>query len=110
MNGLGAFFKAARHETETLPGTLAERMLADALRVQDSRQTAAPSARPGTLRQILDMLGGWPSIGGLITACAVGVWLGFSPPQALENIVGLDQGDNIYFDQDSLVLAMAEER
>lgn len=110
MNGLDAFFKAARHETETLSGPLAERMLADALRVQDNWQARAPSAREGTLRQILDMLGGWPSIGGLVTACAVGVWLGFSPPQELENIVGIDQGNSVYFDQDSLVLAMAEER
>jgi hypothetical protein len=110
MNGLDAFFEAARRETKTLPGNLADRILDDALREQERWQAGPmPESRPGFLRQLFDMLGGWPAICGLATACAAGVWIGFSPPQGLEDLVRIDQADSVYFEQENLLLAMAED-
>lgn len=110
MTELDVFFDAARRETETLSDTLHQKMLADALAVQESWKVA-PVAEPrqGRLKQLFDVLGGWPSLGGLVTACAAGIWLGISPPQGLETFVQIDQIDSGLFYEDSLVLAMAED-
>lgn len=109
MIELDVFFDAARRETMHLPDGLADRVLADAVQVQQGWQTPAPKMRPGILRQLYDMLGGWPAIGGLATACAAGVWLGFSPPSFLPDPAQYVMLDSTFIDDDSLVNAMAEE-
>lgn len=106
---LELYFDAARREVKDLPDGLADRIVADAIEVQDGWQTPKPIARPGVLRQLYDMLGGWPALSGLATACAAGVWIGFSPPSILPDPAQYIMADNTYFDDDSLVDAMAEE-
>ncbi|MFD3189386.1 hypothetical protein ACFMPD_03815 [Sedimentitalea sp. HM32M-2] len=113
---LDGFFDAARRETAHLPEGLAARVLADAARVQDATPAAArqeirmQSRRSGRWRQLMQMLGGWPAMGGLVTACAIGIWLGVAPPQALPDPAGLLIWETALFGDDSLMLAMAEER
>ena len=34
---------------------------------------------------VLDLIGGWKSLGGLATATATGLWIGISPPTAFED-------------------------
>lgn len=109
MVGLDAFFDAARQETAQLPDRLEHRILQDASQVQADWQKPLPRARPGVLQQLYDMLGGWPSIGGLAAACAAGVWLGFAPPQGLPDATQFIGTETAFFDDDSLDLAMAEE-
>lgn len=109
MIELDVFFDAARRETTDLPDGLTDRIVADAVEVQRGWRTPAPTVRPGILRQFYDMLGGWPAIGGLATACAAGVWLGFSPPSVLPDPAQYVMTDSTFLDDDSLVVAMAEE-
>lgn len=106
---LDAFFDVARGETVELPDGLTDRIMADAVQVQEGWRTPTPTARPGILRQLYDVLGGWPALGGLVTACAAGVWIGFSPPSILPDPAQYVMADTDYFDDDSLANAMAEE-
>ena len=106
---LDAFFDVARGETVELPDGLTDRIMADAVQVQEGWRTPTPTGRPGVLRQLYDMLGGWPALGGLVTACAAGVWIGFSPPSILPDPAQYVMADSDYFDDDSLANAMAEE-
>ncbi len=106
---LDGFFDAARRDMTGLPDGLADRILADAQRVQNDRLPPRRRAAPGVLRQFLDMLGGWPAMGGLATACAAGIWLGFAPPAALPDPVQLVQSEPALFDDDDLFTAMSEE-
>ncbi|WP_424984611.1 hypothetical protein [Microbulbifer sp. S227A] len=109
MIDLDVFFDAARKQTAGLPDGLANRIMADAVRVQQHRRAPAPAPRRSRWRQLYDMLGGWPGIGGLATACAAGVWLGFAPPSMLPDPAQYLMSDSTFLDQDSLVIAMAEE-
>lgn len=106
---LDMFFDAARRETETLPVGLADRIIADAALVQQEWQAPVSGARSGPLRQLYEMLGGWPAIGGLATACAAGVWLGFAPPSSLLDPAQFVGTESALFEDDSLVDAMSEE-
>jgi len=88
---LETHFAAARCANTVLPAGLAARMLADADRVQAEslRVGEGALAGAGRWRQLLALLGGWPAMGGLATACAAGVWIGVSPPDFLPDPVGL---------------------
>ena len=89
---LEAHFAAARRVDADLPAGLAARMLADAGRVQASWNEIGQegvAGATGRWRQLLALLGGWPAMGGLATACAAGVWLGIAPPDFLPDPVGL---------------------
>jgi len=50
-------------------------------------QGAAPVGRlrPTWRAALADLIGGWPSIGGLVAATMAGLWIGVSPPAALTN-------------------------
>ena len=62
---------------------LMARVLADAARVQDAPVQAAP--RPGIWAQISAALGGWPAMSGVALAGVAGLWVGMSPPAAIED-------------------------
>ncbi|WP_425102453.1 hypothetical protein [Tropicibacter sp. S64] len=83
--GLGDFFEAAR--------TDAPRPTADFMARLEAQALAAlprPAPSPGLLRQLLQVLGGWPGAAGLATACAVGLWMGINPPAGLTDYIGTD--------------------
>ncbi len=114
MTDLDDLFGAARRQVTPLPADLEARIVADGLALQRSRQAAevvAPVGRPlSGLGRLLDLLGGWPALGGLATACAAGIWLGVAPPQILPDPLGLLQSAEAgLFADDDLVLALAEE-
>lgn len=79
---LDQMFAQARAATPVPGDALRARILADAMTVQDGFAPALPARvhTPGPGRQLRELLGGWPGLAGLATACACGVWLGFSPP------------------------------
>lgn len=96
FDDLERLFAQGRCGAAPLPEALQQRILADADRVQAgfSRRaatggsptgapTGAPTAAPGFWAQFLAGLGGWPAMGGLVTACAAGVWIGLAPPAFL---------------------------
>ena len=76
---------AARTKAAPDDGLVA-RVLADAHRVQAEGWPQADPA-PGFWAQLTEVLGGWPSFGGLAAASAAGLWLGLAPPAAADAVV-----------------------
>ncbi|MCV3271214.1 hypothetical protein [Roseobacter sinensis] len=93
---LDALLDAARTAPPEVPDALMARVLADADRVQPSPAArAAPSS--GLWSRISDLVGGWRGMGGLVAATCAGVWIGWSPPDALPDagalILGYEAAD-----------------
>jgi len=114
--GLDDFFEAARRDTAQMPPTLAARVLGDAAQVQAHRDRAQAQATakpaPGMFRQVLDILGGWPTIGGMAIACGAGVWIGFAPPDFLPDPLDLIETSQTGFDMfvgEGMVILLSEE-
>lgn len=64
---------------------LMARVLADAATLQP-RTTPVVHPKRSLIAQMLDMIGGWPALGGLATAGIAGLWIGVAPPFALETL------------------------
>jgi hypothetical protein len=113
IDDLDRFFQAARQETAPLPDGLTARILHDAETAQAGFSAPVKDApTPGAWRQVMEMLGGWPAMGGLATACAAGVWIGVAPPSFLPDPVQLVTGtqtDIDLFGAEDLVNIMSEE-
>lgn len=62
---------------------LMARVLADAEELRPV-PGARIESRDSFLGSILSVLGGWAGAGGLVTAGVVGLWIGISPPTALD--------------------------
>ncbi|MDV7144231.1 dihydroorotate dehydrogenase [Tropicimonas sp. TH_r6] len=93
---LETLLETLRAETaeEASPDLLA-RILDDAYDTQDSLVTAstaepvkpAPATRSrGLLTSLLEAIGGWPAVAGLATATVAGVWIGYNPPAAFDEL------------------------
>lgn len=80
---LDRFWDAARREAHDLPDGLADRVLKDALAVQDARRGGRHSG-----------WGNWSAVAGLAAACAAGFWIGFAPPQNLPDPASLLSSDD----------------
>lgn len=80
--GLEAFFAAGREHAPVPSDALMARVLADAgaelVRPAVAVAGQRPVARPGFLRAAIGSIGGWAGLGGLATATAAGVWIGFA--------------------------------
>ncbi len=85
---LAPYVAAGQREAAELPVGFMARVQADAARVQADWQAEAMrrarSVRVPIWRQFLTILGGAPALGGLMAACATGIWLGASPPQGFD--------------------------
>lgn len=92
---LEAFFAAARSEALEPSADLLARIALDA---QDQQravpQIGVAAPRRARSRQLFEMLGGWPAIGGLVAATMAGIWIGVSPPApvaaATDHYLGMD--------------------
>lgn len=105
-------FARARETAGQMPVGLEQCILADADGIQAGFGTPEPPRRAGLWSQLLAALGGWPTLGGLATACAAGVWIGVAPPNFLPDPVQLVLGAERYLDfadMDDLAMAMSEE-
>ncbi|PCH73117.1 MAG: hypothetical protein COC12_05295, partial [Rhodobacteraceae bacterium] len=111
---LEALFTEARQGADQMPAGLMARIVADADRVQTGfDRPVAPVTAPGVWAQIMQVLGGWPAMGGLAAACAAGVWIGLAPPSFLPDPAGyvFESGADLdLIGGNQLALAMAEER
>ncbi|MDO6589248.1 hypothetical protein Q4539_03210 [Yoonia sp. 1_MG-2023] len=54
-----------------------------------------PAPRRSLGQQVLDLLGGWTAVSGLVTATCAGVWIGVAPPASVENYTATYFGDEI---------------
>lgn len=97
---LEALFAQARQDRDALPIGLSARMMADAAQVQAelARPVVQPEPAPGRWAQFKALMGGWPGLSGLATACAVGVWIGISPPAFVPDPVELVLAQNTELD------------
>lgn len=66
-----------------VPDGLMAAVLRDAARLQP-RPMVVASPTQGMWQTFLDLIGGWPAMGGLAAAGVAGVWLGIAPPLGLE--------------------------
>lgn len=67
----------------SVPSDLMARVLIDASQVQPRDGV---QSQLGVWAGILDMIGGWPAVGGLAIAGVAGLWIGVAPPVGLENM------------------------
>lgn len=105
-DALDPFFAAARQSSD-LPPELKARMQADAARVMRARPT-----RTALWSQIRGLFGGWRGMGGLVAACAVGLWIGLVPPTDWADpmqVVTRSQSGWDVLAGDTYVLAMIDE-
>jgi len=73
---LESLFEDARATPPTVPSALMDRILKDAVAQQ-------PNAAPRGWRGLWQAIGGGPALGGLVTATAVGFWIGVAAPSGL---------------------------
>ncbi len=66
-----------------VPQDLMARVMIDAEQVQPRSNDVA---RRGIWASVLDMIGGWPGVGGLALAGVAGLWIGVAPPVGLESM------------------------
>lgn len=110
---LETFFAAARAD-QPAP---AEALLA---RIADQGRALQPRERPwvapvppvprGGFRSVLDSLGGWPVLGGLMTAACAGLWLGLADAGGLGGYVyGAGTDGWLYGPADVIALVVTED-
>lgn len=109
MADLDALLDVTRRDRPVLPDALTARILADAESEQDRFARRKPKAAP-VWHRWLEVIGGWPAMGGMATACAAGIWIGFAPPQMLPDPALLVQvSDFDLFADDDLLIALTED-
>jgi hypothetical protein len=84
---LDAALGAARADARrSAPDALLARIEADALiHLPQAPRREVPGRGPmAALTRFLAPMGGWPALGGLAAAAAAGLWIGISPPAAVE--------------------------
>lgn len=80
-------FAESRAQAPTVSDDLLARVLADAAQMQPR-----PVPAPTLWAAMLDLIGGWPSVGGLAVVGVAGIWVGFAPPTSVstwtEDLIG----------------------
>lgn len=79
--GLDDFLAAARDTPPRPDDAFMARLLADA----EALRPVAAVHRQGRLRQLMDLIGGWPALGGLAAASVAGIWFGLAGTVDLES-------------------------
>ncbi len=87
---LDAVFAQAVENTPAPSSVLLDSIMADAEQVASLREADAVAARtapkPGFLAGLLNSIGGWPAIGGLVSATVAGVWIGYASPATVDGL------------------------
>jgi len=91
IDDLDALFAEARATRPEVPASLMESILADAAAAQAGHlgSIATESPRRGPFEVLIAALGGWPSLGGLVAASCVGLWVGINAPDLMLDTPGL---------------------
>lgn len=79
---IDAMFSEARAQSPAVSDDLIARVLADAAAARPDRVVAQ---KQGVWVSILDLIGGWPSVGGLAMAGVAGIWVGVAPPTSVSS-------------------------
>lgn len=94
---LDAVFATVRGVEPDLGDDFMARLFAD---IDAQVPVAAPivpskPARIGLIASLFAALGGWAGLGGLTAATAAGLWIGISPPTALDSVSSVIWGDSL---------------
>ncbi|KJZ20922.1 hypothetical protein [Loktanella sp. S4079] len=99
-------FAQARSIAPRPSDDLMARVLAEAV-IPQAPVTARVAPRSLTER-VMDLLGGWPAVSGLVTATCAGIWFGVAPPAAVQDYAAAYFGDEVsmsIFSEDTLYVA-----
>jgi len=77
---IDALFAQARTQSPGVPDDLMARVLADAA---DMLVHSVAAPKPRIWPAFLELIGGWPSVGGLAMAGVAGIWVGIAPPASV---------------------------
>lgn len=77
---IDALFAQARTQSPAVPDDLMARVLADAT---DMLVHSVAAPKPRIWPAFLELIGGWPSVGGLAMAGVAGIWVGIAPPASV---------------------------
>jgi len=92
-------FARIKDEPVVVRDALLDRIMMDADTVLGQRAESAlvvdVAPRQGIGAMLLDAIGGWASFGGLAAATVGGVWIGVSPPDALNTLSATFWGNTI---------------
>jgi hypothetical protein len=77
---IDALFAQARTQSPAVPDDLMARVLADAA---DMLVHSVAAPKPRIWPAFLELIGGWPSVGGLAMAGVAGIWVGLAPPASV---------------------------
>ena len=103
------FREASENAAEPSPDLMA-RIAADAERFRPDKGFSIQTELPAW-RKLLDAIGGWPALGGMVTAGAAGIYLGFLTPELSDlSSVQVEEGefiqlfpdDALFFDEELL--------
>ena len=81
--------QAAQHKPH-VPSDLMARVLIDAEQMQPQLRPAKPI---GLWSALVEMIGGWPAVGGIAMAGVAGLWIGVAPPTSLDGFSAVVLGD-----------------
>lgn len=94
---LDAVFAAAQGAPVALSSATMDTIMAAA--VAELEPDAVPqSAGSVWWQDLLHAIGGWPAMGGLATAAVMGVWIGISPPTALDGVTAVFETETAEFE------------
>ena len=85
---LDGLFAEAKADRPVVDERLTARIIADAQALQQSAPVLQPervAERP--FARALEFLGGWPALGGLVTAAVTGIYIGFAQPSLLTGTI-----------------------
>ncbi|WP_420861025.1 hypothetical protein [Algirhabdus cladophorae] len=108
---LDAFFAAAQADPPQASDDLLQRVMRDASDLQPQVDAWGAAPEPSVWTRFKDMVGGWPSIAGLATATAAGLWIGIDTPMLADSVMSLyfDTGSAAAFDDADLAWASVLE-
>lgn len=87
---LDDLFATARAVAPDPSDELVARVLADAGSISQP-----PVAQRGLWAPLLDMIGGWPAMGGLAAATIAGIWIGVAPPASVQDFTASTFGQPV---------------
>lgn len=92
---LESTFAQARRAEVPVSDSLMDRIMMDADMVLAEKAPVAARPRQGFGAMLLDVIGGWTSMGGLAAATVAGLWIGVAPPEAVSNLTSGFLGSTI---------------
>ncbi len=104
VDHLESLFAAAKQDVRQEPSAaFMARILEDANANQPAAPVIAPPRSKGSMwSQFVGVIGGWPSLAGLVTAAVASVWVGFYAsatilPDAVSDILSLNAEDYLLY-------------